>query len=60
MAKPLDWPFLRVKCVLCGHRNCPECREVSCSILACCKCRARAVKRLHELHELQNKEEDKE
>jgi len=59
MAKRLDWPFLRAKCLLCGHLNWPECREVSFSILACCKCRARAIKRLQALQEPQNKEDDK-
>jgi hypothetical protein len=56
MAKRLDWPFLRAKCLLCGHLNCPECREVSFSILACCKCRARAIKRLQDLQQPEDKE----
>jgi hypothetical protein len=56
MAKRRDWPFLRAKCLLCGHLNCPDCREVSYSILACCKCRASAIKRLQDLQEFQKKE----
>jgi len=54
MAKRLDWVFLRAKCLLCGHLNCPACREVSFSILACCKCRVRAIKSLQELQERQD------
>src|SRR5439155_17069329 len=49
MANQRDWPLLRSNCPLCGHPNCPDCREVSVSILACCKCRARAIKRLEDL-----------
>ena len=59
MAKRQDWSFLRAKCLLCGHLNCPVCREVSFSILACCQCRARAIKRLQEVQELQDKADDK-
>lgn len=54
MAKRPDWPFLRAKCLLCSHENCPECREISTSILACCKCRAEAIKRLEDRHECQD------
>ena len=55
MAKRLDWPFLRTKCLFCGHSNCPECREVSCSILACCQCRQRFIECLQELQKPQDK-----
>ncbi len=57
MAKRLDWPLLRTKCLFCGHANCPECREVSFSILACCKCRARAIKRLQDLQDALDKKD---
>ena len=52
MIKRPEWPLLRLRCV-CGHLNCPDCREVSFSILACCKCRARAIERLKELQKHQ-------
>ena len=57
MIKRLELPLLRVRCLLCGHLNCPDCREVSFSILACCKCRAKAIERLRDLQEHQDKED---
>ncbi|HWP58522.1 MAG TPA: hypothetical protein VNL14_11580 [Candidatus Acidoferrales bacterium] len=44
------------KCVICGHPKCRRCREVSLSNLACCQCRARALRRLQQLAGEQNKE----
>ena len=59
MIKRLDWPLLKVRCLLCGHLNCPDCREVSFSILACCSCRAKAIERLQEFRAHQDtKDED--
>jgi hypothetical protein len=58
MLKRLDLPLLTTKCPLCGHRNCPECREVSSSILACCECRSRAISQLVALQERQRKCKD--
>ena len=49
VVNPLDLPFVRTICLLCGHQNCPERRRESLSILACCKCRVRAVERLKNL-----------
>jgi hypothetical protein len=43
MIKHAEWPLFEVTCVLCGHRSCRECREVSTSTLACCRCRERAI-----------------
>ena len=54
MANRLDWSIIRAKCLLCGHLNCPACREVSFSILACCQCRPRFIERLQELREHQD------
>ena len=54
MIKRPEWPLLRVRCLLCGHLTCPACREVSFSILACCKCRAKAIERLKDLQERQD------
>src|SRR2546429_654713 len=58
MANQRDWPLLTSNCPLCGHPNCPDCREASVSILACCKCRARAIKRLEDLQKLQDKKDE--
>ena len=55
MANRLDWSIVRAKCLLCGHLNCPACREVSFSILACCQCRQRFIECLQELQKLQDK-----
>jgi hypothetical protein len=49
MANWRDWSIVRAKCLLCGHPNCPACREVSFSILACCQCRPKVIERLQEL-----------
>ena len=54
MANRIDWSLFKKKCLLCGHPNCPECREVSFSLLACCKCRAKALKLIEAIKERQN------
>ena len=39
-------PTLGTICPFCHHSKCHACVEVSSNILACCKCRARAINRL--------------
>jgi hypothetical protein len=52
-----SWPGLGVKCPFCSHSKCPACVDVSCNILACCSCRARAISRLAHLKEVYGRRE---
>jgi hypothetical protein len=48
------WHTIDLKCPFCSHVTCRACREISFSNLACCVCRARVLRRLAELEELQS------
>ena len=47
-----SWPGLGMECPFCSHSKCRTCLDVSVNILACCKCRARAIRRLAYLKEV--------
>ena len=54
------WPLPDIECMLCKHRKCAACREVSFSVAACCQCRSRAIARLEYLQKIaaENKRQD--